>query len=311
MSARAGSKPPIANAPISYGVFGATGGAGRVSPLEMLAGIADAGYVGCELGPPGFFGGAGQTADAFAAAGLRAVAAYVPIHFTAGDDTVERELCGLRRSAEELVACGRDGLLILADEGSRALLKAPAHDPGDPRLSLDPNGWRRLAQITRDAVQIAAEFGLRCSFHPHVSTYVEHPSEIDRLLALTELSLTLDTGHLLLAGGDPLACLRAWSERVNHVHLKDVRVDVLRAAKATGRTDFDQWWADVSVPLGRGDVELAAFTAELLRRGYDGWLVVEQDRGPTPRERYDEVAEEQRANFEFVERLLEQGNRLH
>lgn len=288
---------PIGNAPISYGVFGGTADTPGISPRDLLAGIAAAGYAGCELGPPGFFGATPQaTAAAFAEAGLAAIGAYVPIHFTAGEATVERELEAMARSAAELAACGGDGPLILADEGSAELLVNPAHDPDDPALTLDDAQWARLAEIVPRAQRIAAEHGLRTSFHPHVSTYVEHPREIERLLEVTDLALTLDTGHLLLAGGDPLACLRRWRERIDHVHLKDVRVEVLARAKRERRTDFDLWWVDVCVPFGAGDVELEPFVADLVAGGYDGWLVVEQDRGPTPVEQYEEVAAEQRAN---------------
>jgi len=306
----ASSGPSIGNAPISYGVFGATAGAPGVSPGELLAGIAQAGYAGCELGPPGFFGTPNETAAAFAAAGLEAVGAYVPIHFTAREQILQRELSALERSARELVACGGQGVLILADEGSDALLRAPVHDPADPRLTLDAAGWRRFAAVARRAQQLAVGYGLATSFHPHISTYVERPSEIEAVLESTELSLTLDTGHLLLAGADPLGALRLWRPRVNHVHVKDVRLAVLERARAEGRTDFDSWWARVCVPLGVGDVALEPFLNDLVAGGYDGWLVVEQDRAPTSRDQYAAVAEEQRANLRFVHRALGDGDRF-
>ncbi len=42
-----------------------------------------------ELGPPGFFGTPDDTADAFVGRGLTAVGAYVPIHLSADEATVE------------------------------------------------------------------------------------------------------------------------------------------------------------------------------------------------------------------------------
>src|SRR5581483_1376799 len=138
---------------------------------------------------------------------------------------------GLRRTCEELSACGGTGLVILADEGSPELLLNPARPYADRSLALDGPAWRRLARLTGQAMEIAADYGLRTSFHPHVSTYVESPWEVEWLLALTDVPLTLDTGHILLADGDPAQCLRGWRPRVNHVHLKDVRLEVLRSAK--------------------------------------------------------------------------------
>lgn len=285
---------------MSYGVYGAGAGGPAASPAQLLATIAAAGYAGSELGPPGFFGSPEQTAAAFAQAGLQAAGAYVPIHFAAPDDVVVRDLAGLERTCRELVACGGTGLVILADEGDERLLTQPARDPRNRSLGLDQAGWQRLARIVRQAVEVAGQLGLPASFHPHISTYVESRWEIEKLLELTEVSLTLDTGHLLLAGADPADCARSWPGRINHVHLKDVRLDVLRRAKAEQRTDFDEWWADVAVPLGQGDVDLDGMLAALAAAGYDGWLVVEQDRAPTPAAAYPAVAEQQAANQRWV-----------
>jgi inosose dehydratase len=87
---------------------------------------------------------------------------------------------------------------------------------------------------------------------------------------------------------------------VNHVHIKDVRLDVLRSAQAEHRTDFDTWWANVATPLGGGDVDIDAVLAVLAATGYDGWLVVEQDRAPTAARDYPAVAAEQAANLGWL-----------
>ncbi len=295
MTTRAGS------APVSFGVYGRPIATIADLPDRMLDAVARAGYAGCELGPPGFLGGPAETAERFARRGLAAIGAYAPVHFAAGDDVVAADLAGVDRSCRELVACG-GGIVILADEGSEILLSHPAHDRD---LALDDAGWRRLAQRARDAVELAQGYGLEVSFHPHISTYVEAPWEIERLLASTTVGLTIDTGHLQLAGGDPVACLRAWRARVNHVHLKDVRVAVLDEARARGLTDFDAWWGDVCVPSGGGDVDLAGFLHELRAGGYDGWLVVEQDRAPLATlADLEAAATEQRGNLEWLDRQV-------
>jgi inosose dehydratase len=293
-------RPLIGNAPVSYGVYGAGAGGTAASAERLLAAMAAAGYAGSELGPPGFFGSPEQTAAAFAQAGLHAVGAYVPIHFAAPGDVVARDLRGLERTCRELVACGGTGLVILADEGDERLLTQPARDPANRSLGLDQPGWQRLARLVSQAIELAGQHGLRTSFHPHISTYVESRWEVEKLLELTDVNLTLDTGHLFLAGADPVDCVRSWPGRINHVHLKDVRNDVLRRAKADHRTDFDEWWADVCVPLGQGDVDLDSMLAALSAAGYDGWLVVEQDRAPTPAADYPAVADQQADNRRWV-----------
>src|SRR5450759_3712092 len=53
-------------------------------------------------------------------------------------------------------------------------------------------------------------------------------------------------GRDALAGADPAEALERLGDRVNHIHAKDVRLEVLRRAKEERRADFETWWADVS-----------------------------------------------------------------
>ncbi len=281
------------NAPVSYGVFGAT--THGAVPRDLLRTIAQADYEGCELGPPGFFGSPAQTAEAFKESGLIAVGGYVPLHLAGTDADMAHDLVGLQATCSELLACG-GGLAILADEGSPELLSNPARDWLDRSLSLNAEGWERLATRVRDAQSQVEQVGLTASFHPHISTYVESPWEVEILLDRTDVNLTLDVGHMALAGADPVQCVRNWAGRINHVHIKDVNVEVLRTARAQHRADFDVWWADVCVPLGQGDVDIPGVLDALVEVDYQGWLVVEQDRGPTLQHEYPAVAREQAAN---------------
>jgi inosose dehydratase len=292
------------SAPVSFGIYGQPIETIPELPDRMLDAVAEAGYAGCELGPAGFLGTPEETASRFASRGLTAVGAYAAVHFAASDNVVADDLTRIERTCRELGACG-GGLVILADEGSDVLLTNPARPWDDRSLALDDDGWRRLGALAERAVELARDRGLGVSFHPHISTYVESPWEIERLLELTTVGLTIDTGHLQLAGGDPVECLRAWRDRVNHVHLKDVRLRVLDDARSRGLTDFDAWWGDVCVPFGTGDVDLSGFLGELVAGGYDGWLVVEQDR--TPLATLDDLraaATEQRGNLEWLDRQL-------
>lgn len=291
----------LGNAPVSYGVFGTT--IAGASPRALLTSIAQAGYEGTELGPPGFFGDPAETAQALAEAGLAAVGSYVPIHFSLAEHIVEEDMDRMRQTCAELVACG-GGLAILADEGSEELLLNPARPWNDRSLALDDDNWRLAATRVQAAVRLAREFGLDCAFHPHISTYVESPWEVERLLETTDVDLTLDIGHIQLAGGDPRECLRAWRDRVRHVHIKDVELRVLEQAKADQRTDFDEWWAGVCTPLGSGDVDVDGFISDLVGSGYDGWLVVEQDRRPTAPHEYSAVAQQQAENRQWLSEIV-------
>src|SRR5947199_9035822 len=97
---------------------------------------------------------------------------------------------------------------------------------------------------------------------------------------LADVDLLLDTGHLARGGGDPTAALRDWGERINHLHVKDVRNDVLAGVIADGADMPEAWRRGLFCELGTGDVDLDSFFAELGRSGYSGWLVVVQAMVP-------------------------------
>ncbi len=93
----------------------------------------------------------------------------------------------------------------------------------------------------------------------------------------TELDLALDTGHLALAGYDPLEIAAAAIERVKHVHLKDVDLDLADRVRQ-GAISYHQAVRDgLFLPLGRGGVRLEETIRLLEESGYRGWYVLEQD----------------------------------
>ena len=72
---------------------------------------------------------------------------------------------------------------------------------------------------------------------------------------------------------DPLSPLAEFKSKLFHVHAKDVKIN--RAAlNEVGRFDFPLKWHQPRIP-GYGDLNWAAFMAELMRIGYDGPLCIE------------------------------------
>jgi inosose dehydratase len=114
------------------------------------------------------------------------------------------------------------------------------------------------------------------------------------------LGLCLDTGHSAFGGGDALDVLRDHGELVNHVHLKDVDRPLLDAVHARG-DGLEAAWADgVFCRLGSGQARVGECLDALVARGYDGWLVVEQDVVLSERFPFARVAADARANREFL-----------
>jgi inosose dehydratase len=243
----------IANAPVSYGAFELTVGiAPNVPDAErVLDAIAEAGYDGTELGPLGYFGGGELLRDRLRRRGLELVGAFVEIRF--GEESLDE----LEQTLDAID--GFDAKAVLCDKGPR---------DGDVELG-----------AVSDAAELARGRGFEPTFHPHLGTRILTPAEIERLLSGTDVPLLLDTGHLTAAGGDAVAAVREWGERINHVHLKDVRDGVF-------------------CELGAGEVDLRGVLSGL--DGYSGWLVVEHDWIPKPGESADAQIEAQARNRRWL-----------
>jgi inosose dehydratase len=105
---------------------------------------------------------------------------------------------------------------------------------------------------------------------------------------------------MMLGGGDPVALLRDWGERVNHVHLKDASLAVRDQIVADGVQAAEIWSREAFPVLGGGDLDVDAVLAGLRGMSFGGWLVVEQDILPRSAERFARAAAEQRLNRAFL-----------
>ncbi len=167
--------------------------------------------------------------------------------------------------------------LDLSPDRERTAGRAAA--PGTPVLTED--GWARLVDVLHDLARDVSAAGARFAFHPHAGTFVETPAEVARLVASTDpalVPLCLDVGHYLVGGGDPVDALRRYGSRVTHVHLKDVDGAVLAALRDGRLGGFDDAVrARLFTELGAGVLDVDGVIDALDARGYDGWLMVEQD----------------------------------
>jgi inosose dehydratase len=282
----------VANAPCSYGAFEITVGVLPDVPQgeHVLEAITAAGYEGTELGPPGYLGDAETLPGRLERNELALVGGYIPIRFSEPEH-LDEDLAQMDATLDLFAAAdGTEAKAVLADAGSPERIRFPGRAASDRTIGLDDAGWGRLAYGVSRAADLARARDFEPTFHHHTATFVEAPWEIERLLELTDVGLLLDTGHLALGGGNPVSALRAWGERINHVHIKDVRNDVLAGVIADGADMPEAWRRGVFCELGTGDVDLESFLAELTRSGYSGWLVVEQDMVPQSAE--DAVAAE-------------------
>jgi inosose dehydratase len=120
--------------------------------------------------------------------------------------------------------------------------------------------YAKLAIQLDRVTDLAAAAGLTACFHPHLSTIVEGPEQLSKIMSLSKISFCPDTAHLVAGGGDPAALIRKYPNQVRHVHLKDFQSQPF-----------------AFLPLGKGTIDFGDIFAALKEINYQGWAVVELD----------------------------------
>ena len=252
----------VAAAPISWGVCEVPGWGHQMEPGRVLAEMRDLGVTATELGPDGFLPGDTRAREELLASyGLGLVGAFVPavLHDPAHDPWPEVE-----RALDRI-----GGVLILA--------AVTGLDGYDERPVLDTKAWSTLL-ANLDAITLrAAERARRVTLHPHVGTVVETRADVERVLGDSGVPLCLDTGHLLVGGTDPEWLTRFATQRISHVHLKDVDAGLADKVRKKEITYTDAVRDGLYRPLGDGDIDVPSIVHRLESAGYEGWYVMEQD----------------------------------
>jgi inosose dehydratase len=295
----------VAGAPVSFGAFEVTVGTDPHVPdaTSVLDAVQHARYDGIDLGPPGYLGEGGELRRRLDGRGLHLAGGYMAMPFSeparmpAAIDELNR-LLGIFDSVRN--AASVPPRPTLADAGSEARRRTPGRAHDDPSLTLDAAGWSRFAEGVKRAAGLCRDRGYEPTFHHHGASYIETPEEIEEMLRRTDIGLCLDTGHLVIGGGDPLRAVADWGARINHVHLKDVRRLVIDGVVARDGLMMDFWREGAFCPLGDGDLDIDGVLRAIRDAGFSGWLVVEQDMLPRPDDPADRAARDQQRNREYL-----------
>ena len=129
-----------------------------------------------------------------------------------------------------------------------------------------------------------AEQGMPLSYHHHMAAVVETEAELDAFMANSGqgIPLLLDAGHLAFAGGDVLRAIDNHHARINHVHVKDVRMDVINKLNRSKQSFLDAVALGAFTVPGDGSLDFGAIVQKFADYGYEGWFVVEAEQDPKP-----------------------------
>ena len=256
----------VAGAPITWGVCEVPGWGHQMAADRVLGEMRSIGLRATELGPEGFLP-EDSAASLLAAHGLQLVAGFVAavLH---DEEQLDQDFPTIAASIETIASLGGSVLVVAASTGREGY-------EGDDRL--DAEGWAALARGLDRVEAAAGERGLRVAVHPHHGTVVERREDVERLLEVSTVGLCLDTGHVVVGGGDPVAIAAAAGPRVLHVHLKDVDTTIAERVEHGGLGYHDAVREGLYRPLGDGDVDVLGVLRSLAEARYVGWYVLEHD----------------------------------
>lgn len=258
----------VAGAPITWGVDESPGWGYLMGRDRVLTEMTESGLSATELGPDGFLPtDPGELREYMARYDMSVVGGFVPA-LLYRPDQVDSELEYVARASRQLAATG-----------SKVLVLGPSsHNPGyDTPFDMSDGEWPIFLANLRRLEDLVGDAGLQTALHPHWSMAIEDGRDVERLLESSSVGLCLDTGHLFLAGTDPVAVARIATNRVLHVHLKDVDPALAEKVRA-GEVRFRQAVLDgLFTPLGAGGVDIGGVIRTLEGDGYRGWYVLEQD----------------------------------
>jgi len=100
---------------------------------------------------------------------------------------------------------------------------------------------------------------VRLALEPHFGSQIQFFEDYESIfeqIESSQIGITLDSGHLHLAGVDWKSLIHRYPERIYNFHVKDHK-------------------GTQSVPLGTGEIDLRGYIEELHAIGYEGALAVE------------------------------------
>jgi inosose dehydratase len=240
--------------------------------------MAMAGYVGSEVGTK-YPKDAAVLKEALDKRGLQVCNAWFSCFFATRpeEETIESFI----QHRDFLHALGAQRIGV-AEQGHsiQGLMDVPLFDK---KPVFTESEWAAVTKGLDKLGELAAEKGMKVVYHHHMGTGIQTTAEIDRLMSETDplkVFLLYDTGHLVLSGEDYVMLLDQYIDRIEHVHLKDIRESVMKTVKSEKLSFLQGVRRGVFTVPGDGMINFDPVFKRLSESGYEGWLVVEAEQDP-------------------------------
>lgn len=251
---------------------------GDISFEQCIQEMALAGYQGCEIGKK-FPRDPAVLLQALASHKLEVASGWYSLHFT--EPGREHETIAGFIKHMNFLKMMKSKVIVVCECGHSIQTKSLPLFSNKPIFKADQ--WQKLIVGLHDIGRIANENEMRIVYHYHMGTGIQQTDEISRLMRETDeevVSLLLDTGHAAYAGENPLELLDKYGKRIKHVHLKDVRKDILNQVKEKNFSFIESVKAGIFTVPGDGDLDFQPILQKLVGLNYQEWVVVEAEQDP-------------------------------
>ena len=253
---------------------------GECTFQQIVSEMALAGFTGCEIGNK-YPADPAELKKALDLRGMRIASRWYSSFILTRP--IEEEIADFTKNLDFLEAVGANRINVSEQSYSIQGQMATSVLTGGNKHIMNDEEWDRFCTGLNTLGKIAVERGFKLCYHHHMGTVVQTSEETDRMMSNTDpryVFLCFDTGHFTFASEDPLTMLKKYVDRVGHVHLKDMRLPVVKEALENNWSFLQSVRNGAFTVPGDGDVDFDPIFKVLDDAGYEGWLLVEAEQDP-------------------------------
>jgi len=245
---------------------------------KTISEMAQANFSGCEIGSK-FPKEKEKIKQALEPLGLSVCNAWFSTFLTTKD--LEEVILEFRRHLEKLEFLGAK-VVGVSEQGNSIQGSIDIPITGI-KVKYTDDEWKKVCRGFDELGEIALEYDISLVVHHHMGTGVQSEKEIDFLLENTNpdyVGLLLDTGHLAFCGESYSKVYDTHIKRIKHIHLKDIRFDVLERVNSEKMSFLNAVREGVFTVPGDGGIDFEPLFIRFKESEYKGWLVVEAEQDP-------------------------------
>ena len=150
------------------------------------------------------------------------------------------------------------------------------------RPTMEDDEFAEYCKKINDISNRLSDEGIPMSYHEHMGTIIQTENDVDRFMNNTNQNtfLLYDTGHLLFAEANYERVLKNYISKINHVHCKDIRQNILENSLKNDLSFRESFLDGVFTVPGDGCIDYEPLFEILYQNNYDKWLIIEAEQDP-------------------------------